>query len=216
MSTPEWSQLFQLYIDADRRGLHTMLPARVESYDASTGLVSCAPLIRRVYTDASGAQQTETLPVVKDIPALFLGGGSYRTTYPIAVGDFAMLVTCEAAINRWVQGDGEPVDPDSDRRHHLSDGIALVGLFPVIGNPGANSSDMVIGNAVDGHSIRIDESNIDVGGTSELATKADVAAVVNAITTSAVGSADGGTLYKTNMTAALAGIPAGTTVLRGG
>jgi hypothetical protein len=116
--------------------LHTCIPARVERWDASTGLVDAQPLIMAYKRVPDGSAQAYTLGVATNVPAVFLGGGGgpgdgFRGTYPVQPGDLALLFAAEASMDKWLQR-GDVVDPEDQRMHNLSDGIALVGLRPAV------------------------------------------------------------------------------------
>lgn len=106
--------------------------------------------------------------------------------------------------------DADAVRAFEDRAGELSKGETAVfaqnGAFLKITADG----DIII-RAAAGREILSDDGS----GAVALATLADVAQVITAITTAVVGVMDGGTLYQTNMTTQLTGFPNGTTVLKG-
>lgn len=194
--------------------IRVALPARVETYDAATQQVSVQPLIQDGYTDESGERQAERLPVIPHVPVVFPGAGGFRVTFPIAVGDTVLVVFSSSSLDQWLALGGE-VDPKDDRRHDLSDAIAIPGLRDFAhALSSAPTSTMSIGKD-GGPTIEIG-ADIQAGGSSELALNSDVAAIVSAISGAAVAAGDGGATFKANIMSALTGIPVGTTVLKGG
>lgn len=109
--------------------VHTCIPAKVERWDPVKGLVDAKPLVMAYKRGEDGERIPYPLPVVANAPALFFGAGGFRQTYPVEVGDFALLLFAEASLDVWLER-GVDVDPEDERRHHLSDGIALLGLRP--------------------------------------------------------------------------------------
>ena len=90
------------------------------------GTVNVQPAVQDRVLSAAGEQVWTSLPLCLNCPVLYLGGGSYVITTPIAVGDEALLLFSCRDISAWQQLGG--VQPQSELRlHHLSDAFALVG-----------------------------------------------------------------------------------------
>jgi hypothetical protein len=105
--------------------LHTATVARVTKVNADT--IDCRPVINRVIDGESIA-----LPEFVDVPVLVAQGGGSYTAYPVAVGDYVLLVFTERCFDRWWNGqDYQP--PLELRMHDYSDGVALLGLNPLAG-----------------------------------------------------------------------------------
>ena len=103
--------------------VHTATIARVTSVGAKT--VNCRPVTARVVNG-----EPIPLPEFIDVPVWVIQGGGSYTAYPVAVGDYALLIFTERAFDRWWDGqDNQP--PPELRMHDYSDGIALVGLNPL-------------------------------------------------------------------------------------
>lgn len=70
-------------------------------------------------------------PLLTKVPFVVLGGGNSHITFPIAVGDYCLLLFCDYEIDRWwLTGEGQP--SVIDRRHNISDAFALVGVHSMI------------------------------------------------------------------------------------
>lgn len=105
--------------------MHTATIARVTKVNAKT--INCRPVINRVVDGVS-----IELPEFQDVPVFTLQGGGSYTAYPIAAGDYALLVFTERCFDRWWNGqDYQP--PLELRMHDYSDGIAFVGINPLAG-----------------------------------------------------------------------------------
>lgn len=103
--------------------VHTATIARVTVVNAKT--INCRPVTARVVDG-----QSVPLPEFVDVPVWVIQGGGSYTAYPVAVGDYALLIFTERAFDRWWSGqDNQP--PPELRMHDYSDGIALVGLNPL-------------------------------------------------------------------------------------
>ena len=127
LSTPRLADAIMTLIEAGLATVNVSMPGRVESYDASTQQVDVQPLVKRAYPDEQSARQTETLPIICNVPVRFEGSGDSASTYPISVGDTGLIVFCHCSIDRWLTTGGV-VDPQDDRRHHLSDAVFLPGV----------------------------------------------------------------------------------------
>lgn len=102
----------------------TTLPARVESYDRATQTVDAQPLP----ASFQGADVVP-FPILRGVPVAFPRAGGASITWPIAVGDFVLLHFASRAIERWL-ADGTEGDPQSRRAQHLSDAVAVPGVWP--------------------------------------------------------------------------------------
>jgi len=181
-ATPDLATVLRAAIAAKLKSVRVGLPARVESYDPGTLTCSAQPLVLEGYLDETGQRQTERLPVINSIPVVFVGGGGARLTFPVAPGDTCWLMFASSSIDRWVALGGE-IDPMDDRRHHLSDAVAIVGLSDAASASAAHASAVVL-EAAD---IRLGD-----GGASDAAIKGD--AFLSALGTliTAIGTAVGG------------------------
>lgn len=102
---------------------HTATIAKVTKVGATT--IDCRPVINRLVKGES-----IPLPEFVDVPPIFMQGGSSYTAYPIAVGDYCILIFTERCFDRWYAGqDYQP--PLELRMHDYSDGLALVGINPL-------------------------------------------------------------------------------------
>lgn len=123
------------FADAIRSAIDTTLsrtyvsrPARVDAYDATKQTVDVTPALKEVIEDDDGTRVVD-LPVIAGVPVLTHGGGGFFTSYPIAAGDFVMLLFSDRSIDRWWSAGGV-VDPIDLRRHEIADAVAITGLRP--------------------------------------------------------------------------------------
>ena len=114
---------FDLFSENLRANLHTSTVAKVVAVKEKT--IDCQPVVNRLVNGKS-----IELPVFVDVPPVFLQGGSSHTTYPIAIGDYCILMFCERSFDKWYQGT-DFVTPIELRMHDYSDGFALVGINPL-------------------------------------------------------------------------------------
>lgn len=128
--TPNLSDTLAQLIEDYSSNLWTMIPGKVESYDADLQKADVLPMIRRSQRVVDGSIDEE-LPVISQVPVAWPRAGSYRLTFPVAAGDRCVLLISSASIDAY-QGssDSRPLDPGSYQRHDLSDAVALMGWYP--------------------------------------------------------------------------------------
>lgn len=66
-------------------------------------------------------------PLLQEVPCVIMGGGTSYVSHPISPGDQCVLLFSDYMIDYW-QNTGEARQSDIDRRHDISDAIAIVGL----------------------------------------------------------------------------------------
>lgn len=115
--------------------IHTCLPASVERYDGAKRQADVKPLVKRRFTDGT----VLPMPIITNVPVVFLGSSDTVIHFPIKKGDTVLLVFAERSIDGWLSAGGE-VDPQDTRKFALSDAIAIPGLFPFNASNPANSS----------------------------------------------------------------------------
>jgi len=127
--TPTLAALLNRFKAQAFADLRVSMPARVEKYEDATQLADVQPLLKDSYVDEDGERQIARLPVVTNVPVVFPGGGGMRITFPVRAGDTVLLVFSDCSIDSWLAQGGE-ASPEDERRHHLSDAVAIPGLQP--------------------------------------------------------------------------------------
>lgn len=163
--TPTLQAILLRAVERAQRGIRQALPAKVESYDEATRKASVQPLLLEGYTDAAGDRVAEALPVITNVPIVFPGSGGARVRWPIARGDTVLLIFSSASLDRWLVRGGM-LDPGDDRNHDINDCFAVPGVQTFAE---AGDADTMIEFTAAGQ--------INVGGSSPLATKADIDAL---------------------------------------
>lgn len=145
-------------------GVHTCLPGRIESYDESEQKANVQPLIKKRYADG----ELVNLPIIVNVPVIFMRGGGALFSFPISVGDGVLLFFAERNIDLWLTKGGV-VEPPDRRKFDLSDCIALPGLVDFAnGDFPANNDDVMLrysGGSVAIHNdgqIDINDGNLTV------------------------------------------------------
>jgi hypothetical protein len=133
--------------DARLMRAHTNMPGEVVSYDPATQTAAVQPLIQEVSVDEFGTATVRTLPQISNVPVMFPRSGEWFCSFPIAKGDTVLLVFAEKSIGRWREQD-KLTDPGVVSMHHLSDAVAIPGLFANPRKlPDVHAENMVIGHS---------------------------------------------------------------------
>jgi hypothetical protein len=90
------------------------------------GTVKVEIAIQAMVSDAQGKQTSQTIKPLVDVPVVFMGGGNMVATFPISIGDEALIIFADRCIDFWFARGGVQ-RPAETRAHSLSDGIAIVG-----------------------------------------------------------------------------------------
>lgn len=115
-------------------GIYTALPGIVSQFDAGKMTCQIKPGLLAQVRQRDGSTIQVSLPTLLDVPVAFQGGGGITLTFPVKLGDEALVVFSSRCIDAWWQLGADP-DPNvvgrpqlDLRMHDLSDGFAFVGL----------------------------------------------------------------------------------------
>ncbi len=125
MSTPDLITVINDAIRYQLGEVNTAIPARILKYDPTKQEAEVQPLIKRRYKNGDVIDRAP----ITGVPVVFPAAGGGIISFPIVVGDTVLLIFSQRSIDRWVRGDGGPVDPADNRKHDISDAIAIPGLF---------------------------------------------------------------------------------------
>lgn len=73
--------------------------------------------------------ETINYPVLVDCPYFVLSGGKSYIDMPIKSGDYCIILFNDRNIDNW-WSTANVTEPETKRKHSLSDGIAIVGISP--------------------------------------------------------------------------------------
>lgn len=146
-------------LDSRFRDVHTCMPGRVESYDATKQTAAIQPMVKRVDVDTDGDQSVSVYPVLANVPVAWPRFGGFFLHGPLVAGDFVLLTFCESPIDAF-RARGTLTHPGDLRRHSLTGAVAIPGLYPRDRALDTAGGDLVIGKE-DGTEIRI-KANGDV------------------------------------------------------
>ena len=161
-ATPSLPDVLLSALSAAAQEIHTGIPARVDRYDATRQLVDVVPLVGRPF-ELDGERDVEYYGVITNVPVIFPGAGGFRLTFPVERGDTVALVGMEASIDKWKHLGGR-VDPLDDRRHHLSDVVAVLGLRDIPRALESAPTDCATIGHDNGAVIELRQADIRIGG----------------------------------------------------
>lgn len=109
------------------RDLNCVKQGEIVEYDPATA--SCTVKLKiKEFVDVD-ADTSVSYPLLADVPVFVLQGGGAWMELPIAEGDPCLVLFSDRDIDNWWTS-GNETTPNTQRRHSLSDGIALVGINP--------------------------------------------------------------------------------------
>lgn len=106
--------------------VHTAMPGQIVSFDPMSQTASVQLAMRRITTAEAGSQEL-TLPLITKIPVMFPKAGGFSLRFPVQAGDECLVVFAERELTQWKNFGGVQT-PKDYRRHHLTDGICILGL----------------------------------------------------------------------------------------
>ncbi len=153
---PTLTQAVSQAIQSRLNGLHVCLPGEVTKYDRAKSMAEVKPALSKAYLDDT----SEEMPVITNVPVVWMRTANAVIHLPLAKGDTVLLVFSERSMDGWLS-DGRVGAPPDRRKFDLSDAIAIPGLFPFSASNPASSDDaveIVHGNA----SIKVTEDQVDI------------------------------------------------------
>lgn len=103
------------------------IPGIIQSFDAAAQTVTVRPALREKL-NLDGTEQWVDIPLLVDVPVALPRAGGYALTLPIQAGDECLVVFGDMCMDGWWQSGGVQNQVEC-RRHDLSDGFAIVGIW---------------------------------------------------------------------------------------
>jgi hypothetical protein len=126
--TPRFEEVLRTAISSMLLDVQTCMPVQIVSFDPLTMTATAQPVLNaKVLSDTTGLWIDVQRAVMIHCPVVFLGGGGFTTTYPIAKGDEALAIFSHRSIDEWWVAGGIQ-SRASLRSHSIEDGFLLVGV----------------------------------------------------------------------------------------
>lgn len=117
-------------LTAHQSTIWTAMPGKVAAVRLDDGVVDVWPVIQaQVRLPGPDGEVTWVdLPMLRNCPICFQGGGPFQLTFPVAVDDECLVVFSSRMVDAWwTSGNRSNIQPEL-RMHDLSDGFAIVGV----------------------------------------------------------------------------------------
>lgn len=203
------SELLSLSFQQFSSVLNCIKIGKILSFDKSKQTCSVEILHKARNDYILGRNELVEYPKLSNVPVIIMGGGTSYITHPISAGDNCLLLFNDYQKDRWQQT-GNSAQSDIDRKHDISDAIAIVGLNAL---PNAiqsysdyldlhysDNSSIIVGNTVE-----VNNQTINLNGNTNVTGDETVSGIITAptinATTAATGtfvSADNKTITVTN------------------
>jgi hypothetical protein len=102
---------------AERADIHTMLPAKIVSFDPSDQTAE----VQIMHVPVVQGKELP-IPNLKKVPVAISRGGGFAVTYPIKAGDEGFIRVAGRNLDEWNEG-GQQTKAANSRMHDLSDSI---------------------------------------------------------------------------------------------
>ena len=161
--------------------LRVAMPGIIQEFNAEEQTVTVQCAIREKI-NMDGDLSWQEIPLLLDVPIIFPRAGNYILTMPIQAGDECLVVFGDSCMDAWWQSGGVQNQIDC-RRHDLSDGYAIVGLYSQprrINNYSTNTAQLrnlsgsayveLSGNNINivGSSVTISANSVNIGGSTTI------------------------------------------------
>lgn len=120
------SDLIKMSFDSFMGNVHTIMPGKIESFDALQNKASIQPQVKKKFENG----EVLSLPVITDVPVVFPTAAKGGMIFPLAAGDGCLVLFSERSMEEYIAGTGAQVAPSDPRKFALTDGICIPGLFP--------------------------------------------------------------------------------------
>lgn len=144
-------------LDKFQRNLQVMLPCMVTKVDRDKNKVSVIPLIRILLADGTTAKRSQ----VFNVPISNYSAGGFIINFPVKVGDYGYIKTCDRDITLFKQGWNE-AKPNTLRKNSFEDSVYV----PDVINPseyeiaGEDADNLVIQSFDNSVKITLSEDSI--------------------------------------------------------
>lgn len=128
--SPDLSEVLEGVRETTSADVRVCCVARVVRWDsAKPREVDVQPVHKRAYLNEDGDRTADKQPVIPSVPLVYPGGGGFVVTWPMAVGDEVLLVFSDDSLDKYLNVGGQSdIDTEDDRRHHITDAVAIPGI----------------------------------------------------------------------------------------
>lgn len=121
------NEMLQRMSENNSYDLRVASPGIIQSFNPSTQTATVQLAIREKI-NIDGNVSHEEIPTLLDVPVFMPRAGGYCLTLPVSAGDECLVIFGDNCMDAWWQSGGVQNQLEK-RRHDLSDGYALVGIW---------------------------------------------------------------------------------------
>ncbi|ENK0558907.1 hypothetical protein AB2T19_003759 [Clostridium botulinum] len=122
------TEMFRSMGDSWQNVLRVACPGIIQSFDSETQTVTVQLALREHITKPDSTKEWVNLPLLLDVPIVIPRAGGYCLTMPIQQGDECLVIFADMCIDSWFTYGGLQNQIEK-RRHDLSDGFAILGVW---------------------------------------------------------------------------------------
>lgn len=108
--------------------IRVAMPGVVVSFDATKQTVRVKPALKE-RVNINGVLSDEEIKDLLDVPIFMPRAGGYTLTMPVTAGDECLVIFGDSCMDSWWQSGGTGNKQMDLRRHDLSDGYAILGVW---------------------------------------------------------------------------------------
>lgn len=157
-------ELYQRLSNKMSNDIRVAIPGIIQSFDAEAQTAIIQPALREKVVDPSGNVSDIDLPLLLDVPVVFLRAGGFAITFPVEKDDECLVIFGDMCIDGWWAAGGVQNQLEK-RRHDLSDGFAILGVSSQPNKiQNYNESNLEIRSLSGEQKIELSNSGIDLIG----------------------------------------------------
>lgn len=122
------SELYRNMGDGWKSTLRVACPGIIQSFDSNEQTVIVQLALREQISDYKYNKHWTDIPLLLDVPIVVPRAGGYSLTMPIKHGDECLVIFGDMCIDSWWELGGVQNQLEN-RRHDLSDGFAILGVW---------------------------------------------------------------------------------------
>jgi hypothetical protein len=121
-------EFYRILSDAISAGIRVSMPGIVQSFSATEQTVTVQLSVRERVRNPDLSYSWVAIPVLVDVPIVIPRAGGFCLTLPVQAGDECLVVFGDVCMDSWWDLGGVQNQP-AKRRHDLSDGYAILGVW---------------------------------------------------------------------------------------
>lgn len=121
-------EFYRRMLENFANNLRVAAPGIIQEFDPVTQTVSVQIAIREKIIDSDMLQHWVEIPLLLDVPIVIPRAGGFALTLPVKPGDECLVIFADSCIDAWFSSGGLQNQIER-RRHDLSDGFALLGVW---------------------------------------------------------------------------------------